>query len=155
MTLALTLFSIFQYIKSEKYYTTHARLLFKPEGKELINIGDQTYAYSGNRANVFNTHLELLKSNTVLNLVADNLGNRVRPLQIQRFLTIQQGQTNKEKNDIIELSYMNSNPELARDVLNELCKTYIDYRLEVNAQEITRYSISSRSRSTSSKRNLT
>jgi polysaccharide biosynthesis transport protein len=138
VTLVLTLFSIFQYIKSEKYYTTRARLLFKPEGKELINIGDQTYSYTGNRANVFNTHLELLKSNTVLTLVADNLGNKVRPIQIQRFLTIQQGQTNKEKNDIIELSYLNSSPELARDVLNELCKTYIDYRLEVNAQEITR-----------------
>ncbi len=138
MTLVVTLFSVFQYMKSEKFYTTRARLLFKPEDKEIISIGDQTYRFSGNRENVFNTHLELLKSFTVLNMVSDNLGNKVRPNQIQQYLSIQQGQTNREKNDIIELSYQNTNAELARDVLNELCRTYIDYRLEVNAQEVTR-----------------
>jgi capsular exopolysaccharide synthesis family protein len=138
VTLLLTIFSIFQYMKGEKFYVTHARLLFKPAEKELINIGEQNFGYYDDRINAFNTHLELLKSNTVVKLVSDNLNNRVRPYQIQRSLIIQQGQTNREKNDIIELTYQNADPEIARDVLNELCKTYIDYRLEVNSQEVTR-----------------
>ena len=138
VTLVVALVSVFQYLRADRLYTTHARLLFKPEEKEIVTNGDPAYRDAGNRANAFNTHLELLRSKTVLSIVSDNLDNKVRPEQIGRLLTIQQGQTNREKNDIIELSYQNSNPVLARDVLNELCKTYIDYRLEVNSQEITK-----------------
>jgi polysaccharide biosynthesis transport protein len=135
-TCIVTLFSIFQYLKSEKSYTSHARLLFKPAEKEMTGEVVSSSVY--NRDKLFNTHLELLKSNTVLTIVTDNLGNRVTPARIKRDLTIAQGVTNKDKNDIIELTYKNSDPELARDVINEICKTYIDYRLEVNAQEVTR-----------------
>ncbi|MBN1129453.1 MAG: hypothetical protein JXA71_10730, partial [Chitinispirillaceae bacterium] len=134
--LAMTLFSVFQYLKGEKYYSAHARLLFKPEEKQLI--GDQLYRYSGDREKAFNTHLELLRSNTVLTIVSDNLGGRARADAIRKNLVIAQGQTNREKNDIIELSYKHPDRDVARNVLNELCKTYIDYRLDVNAQEITR-----------------
>ena len=73
----------------------------------------------------------------MLSRVADSLGNRVRPAQIERYLSIAQGQTNRERNDLIELYYQNPNARLARDVLNELCQTYIDYQKEVNAQEVT------------------
>jgi capsular exopolysaccharide synthesis family protein len=136
ITLIMTLFSVFQYLKGEKFYSAHARLLFKPEEKQII--GDQMYRYTGDREKAFNTHLELLRSNTVLTIVSDNLGGRARVEEIRKNLTIAQGQTNREKNDIIELAYRHQNREVARDVLNELCRTYIDYRLDVNAQEITR-----------------
>jgi capsular exopolysaccharide synthesis family protein len=135
-TFLLTLLSVFQYMKGEKDYVTHARLLFKPAEKEMT--GELVSTSIVNRDKLFNTHLELLKSNTVLTIVADNLGNRVQLGQIKGNLIIAQGVTNRDKNDIIELTYKNRNPELARDVLNELCKTYIDYRLEVNSQEETR-----------------
>jgi hypothetical protein len=102
VTLAMALFSVFQYLKGEKFYSAHARLLFKPEEKQII--GDQTYRYSGDREKAFSTHLELLKSNTVLAMVSDNLGGKVDIGAIRRNLTIAQGQTNREKNDIIELS---------------------------------------------------
>jgi succinoglycan biosynthesis transport protein ExoP len=136
VALVMALFSVFQYLKGEKFYSARARLLFKPEEKQLI--GDQMYRYSGDRDKAFNTHLELLKSNTVLAMVSDNLGGKADIGAIRRNLTISQGQTNREKNDIIELSYKHGNADVARDALNELCKTYIDYRLDVNSQEITR-----------------
>jgi succinoglycan biosynthesis transport protein ExoP len=136
VALVMALFSVFQYLKGEKFYSAHARLLFKPEEKQII--GDQMYRYSGDRDKAFNTHLELLKSNTVLAMVSENLGGKVSIGGISRNLAIAQGQTNREKNDIIELSYKHGNADVARDVLNELCKTYIDYRLDVNSQEITR-----------------
>lgn len=135
-TCLVTLFSIFQFLKSDKNYTSHARLLFKPAEKEMT--GELVSSSTINRDKLFNTHLELLRSNTVLAIVADNLGNRATPGQIRSTLTIAQGMTNRDKNDIIEITYKNGNPELARDVINEVCKTYIDYRLEVNAQEVTR-----------------
>ncbi|MBN2036179.1 MAG: polysaccharide biosynthesis tyrosine autokinase [Chitinispirillaceae bacterium] len=136
ITLVFTLFSVFQYLRGDKFFSAHARLLFKPEEKQII--GDQMFHYSGDREKAFNTHLELLRSNTVLNIVSDNLGGKARVESIRGNLTISQGQTNREKNDIIELSYKHRKAEVARDVLNELCKTYIDYRLDVNSQEITR-----------------
>jgi capsular exopolysaccharide synthesis family protein len=84
-----------------------------------------------------NTHLELLRSNTVLSRVADSFGNRIGPAQIERYLSIAQGQTNRAPNDLVELYYQNPNARLARDVLNKLCQTYIDYEKEVNGQEVT------------------
>ncbi len=135
VTLLITAFCVFQYIKSERLYTAHAQLRYKPDDKELI--GDEFFRDPGNQETALNTHLELLRSTTVLSRVADSLGNRVRPAQIGRYLSIAQGQTNRERNDLIELYYQNPDARLARDVLNELCQTYIDYQKEVNAQEIT------------------
>jgi len=135
VALIITAFCIFQYVNSERLYTAHAQLRFKPEDKELI--GEENLHNPGNQETALNTHLELLKSNTVLSIVADSLGNRVHPGQIERYLTIAQGQTNRERNDLIELYYQNPDARLARDVLNVLCQTYINYQKEVNAQEIT------------------
>jgi hypothetical protein len=56
VALVMALFSVFQYLKGEKFYSAHARLLFKPEEKQII--GDQMYRYSGDREKAFNTHLE-------------------------------------------------------------------------------------------------
>ncbi|MCU0608942.1 MAG: polysaccharide biosynthesis tyrosine autokinase [Chitinispirillaceae bacterium] len=136
VTVLMTIFSIFQYFSAEKYYTSHARLLFKPEEKQLL---DNQFGYSGgDRIKTFNTHLELLRSNTVLNMVSDNLDGKISAGDILDYLTIAQGVTNKEKNDIIELTFRNRDPNLTQDVLNELCKTYIEYRLGVNTQEVSR-----------------
>jgi tyrosine-protein kinase Etk/Wzc len=133
--LLVTSFCIFQYVNSERLYTAHAQLRFKPEDKELI--GDDGPRNPGNQETALNTHLELLKSNAVLSMVADSFGNRVHVAQIEHYLSIAQGQTNRERNDLIELYYQNPDARLARDVLNELCQAYINYQKEVNAQEIT------------------
>lgn len=129
--------SFLRYLKGDTYYIAHARLLFRPDNQEIIN-DRTTFRYWGDREKIFNTHLELLKSQTVLNIVARNLGDSINPFAISPMLTITQGETNGEKNDIIELSCRYRDAETARDILNELCRTYIDYRRDVNAQEITR-----------------
>jgi capsular exopolysaccharide synthesis family protein len=131
------LFSAWSYMKAPRFYTARARLLFRPEQMTLTN--DRSFVYWRSRDKDFNTHLELLKSSIVLERVADNLGNRVSSGGIGGGLGIRQGETNGEKNDIIELSYRNLEAETARDVLNELCKTYIQYRREVNTQEETQF----------------
>jgi succinoglycan biosynthesis transport protein ExoP len=135
--MVLAVISIFSYLKSEKLYPTTARLLFRPNGQNVL--GDNTmYYYSDERSKELNTHLELLKSSIVLDRVAENLDNRVTAGGIRGKLTIKQGETAGEKNNIIELGYSHPEPDIARDVLNELCRTYIDYHREVSSQEDTR-----------------
>ena len=135
VTFLITAFYIVAYINSERLYKAHAQLRFKPDDKELI--GDEAFHNSMNPQIALNTHLELLRSNTVLSRVADSFGNRIGPAQIERYLSIAQGQTNRAPNDLVELYYQNPNARLARDVLNKLCQTYIDYEKEVNGQEVT------------------
>ena len=131
----MTLFSIFRYINSDKYYLARARLLFRPDNQEII--GEQrTIRFYADREKLFNTHLELLKSGTVLKRVCENLDNCIEIFS-SRGTYGKAGETGGEKNDIIELSYVHSS-ETARDVINEICRTYIDYRRDVNSQEITR-----------------
>ncbi|HEX2958518.1 MAG TPA: polysaccharide biosynthesis tyrosine autokinase [Chitinispirillaceae bacterium] len=131
------LFSLYRYSTSEKFYNTSARLLFSPDFQDLTN-DYRFFAYQMDKEKQLNTHLELLRSPTVLSMVAENIGNELLSEDIAAGLTIMQGETNGEKNDIIELSYKNADPEMARDVLNELCRTYIEYRREVNTQEVSR-----------------
>ncbi len=136
--LLMTLFSIFKYVSGARYYTAFARLLFKPDTQEIVKDAS-SYQRAGSYEKSFTTHLELLKSHSVYNLVAQNLNYKITPEQISAGLVIKQGETNGQKNDIIELSFKNINADIARDVLNELCKTYIDYRRDVNSQEVSRY----------------
>jgi len=132
-----SILSLVRYMKSDNYYIASARLLFRPDNQEIL--GSQSmFRYWGDREKIFSTHLELLKSRTVLAIVAENLGTGLPPEVIGSALTIKQGETDGEKNDIIEITYRHANAETARDVLNELCRTYIDYRRDVNAQEVTR-----------------
>ncbi|MBN1760080.1 MAG: polysaccharide biosynthesis tyrosine autokinase [Chitinispirillaceae bacterium] len=132
-----TLFSLFRYLRSDSYYVATARLLFRPNTQDILE-DRMVFRYWGDWEKQFSTHLELLKSRTVLSMVAENIGRDCTPERISGSLTLRQGETDGEKNDIIELTYRDPDPEMARDVLNELCRTYIDYRRDVNAQEITR-----------------
>lgn len=136
--LLMTVFSVFKYMTGPRFYTGFARLLFKPNTQELLKDVSSSQ-YSGSFEKAFTTHLELLKSQSVLTMVSQNLSRRIAPENIRSGLTIKQGETNGQKNDIIELSFRNSNAELVKDVLNELCNTYIDYRRDVNSQEILRF----------------
>lgn len=135
--LVITLLSIFRYLTAAHYYSSTARLLFTPNAQQIVN--DAQFSQTNtNYEKAFLTHLELLKSNNVLTLVSQNLNNRISPDKIRRGLTIKRGETNGQKNEIIELSYINQNADLSKDVLNELCRTYIEYRKDINAQELSK-----------------
>jgi tyrosine-protein kinase Etk/Wzc len=136
--LLMTVFSVFKYMTGPQFYTGFARLLFKPNTQELLKDVSSAQ-YSGSFEKAFTTHLELLKSQSVLTMVSQNLSRRISPENIRAGLIIKQGETNGQKNDIIELSFKNSSAELTKDVLNELCNTYIEYRREVNSQELSRF----------------
>jgi capsular exopolysaccharide synthesis family protein len=142
--IALTIFvftavSLYTYLTGGKYYTAHARMLFNPGYQEIISDNVISFEAWGSREKKLNTHLNPLKTNQeVLHLVCTELGGDVTPGVIQSSLVIERGNTGGEKNDIIELKFSNRNAELARDVLNSLCRTYINYILEVNAQDITK-----------------
>ena len=140
-TIVMSLFSLYSYLKSTKFYTAKARLLFKPNQESIIDNSPVLYRYGVDRERNFNTHLELLKSNIVLERVAENLNGEIMSGAIFGGLTIKQGKTDGEVNDIIELRFRHTDAEIAQDVLNELCRTYIDYRREVNAQEDTRLTV--------------
>ncbi|HEX3019517.1 MAG TPA: polysaccharide biosynthesis tyrosine autokinase [Chitinispirillaceae bacterium] len=136
--LIMALLSVYKFLSGDKYYIANARLLFRPGDQEMIGDANM-YRYYIDRDKIFSTHLELLKSHTVLSIVSQNLDNRISENAISPRLTIRPGETDGNKNDIIELSFKYPNPDTARDVLNELCRTYIDYRREVNTQELTRF----------------
>jgi capsular exopolysaccharide synthesis family protein len=73
----------------------------------------------------------------VLRRVAENLNNRIVPAAIRGGLTITPGETSGEKNDIIELSFSNGDSALAREVVNELCRSYVAYIREVEATDLS------------------
>lgn len=133
-----TLYSLFTYLTSPRVYIAKARLLFRPGQEEIITDNSQAWRYWANREKVFNTHLELLKSRIVLDRVSEALGGEPASGALKGGLTIQRGESGGEKNDIIELRFRHGDAETARDAVNTLSKTYIEYRREVNAQEYTR-----------------
>jgi polysaccharide biosynthesis transport protein len=133
-----TLLSLFRFLRSDTYYIANARLLFRPDDNQQILSDQRITRYWGDRENIFSTHLELLRSHTVLAMVAENMNHTVAPEEIGARLTIKQGETNGDKNDIIEISFRHKNSETARDVINEICRSYIEYRRDVNAQEVSR-----------------
>jgi succinoglycan biosynthesis transport protein ExoP len=136
-TIVLTLISFFSYLTSEKHYTASARLIFRPNQASVLGQQMSWYSFEEHEKEL-NTHLELLRSSVVLDRVSENLSNRVSPTEISGGMTIKQGETDGEKNNIIELSYRHRDPDLSRDVVNEQCRTYIDYHREVSSQEDSR-----------------
>ena len=138
-TIVVGLFSFYTFITGGRYYTAHARMLFNPGYQEIISDNVISFEAWGSREKKLNTHLNLLKSNAeVLKRVCDDVGGGVTPGVIQSGLIIERGATNGEKNDIIEMKFSNRDPEVARDIINSVCKTYISYIVEVNSQDITR-----------------
>jgi capsular exopolysaccharide family len=134
-----SIFSIFSYLKAVKFYTAHARMLFSPGGnQDIMGNNSGMYMYWDSREERLNTHLELLKSQIVLKRVAENLNNSVGADEISGSLLVDVGGKEGEKNDIVEVSFSHSNAEIARNVANELCKSYIEYIKEVNVQDVTR-----------------
>lgn len=128
------LFSLYGYVRAGKFYSAHARMLFSPGYQDIMGNANQMGAW-GDDDQRFNTHLELLKSTTVLKRVSEDLGNRIDAEAMD--LTISRGETGGEKNDIIDIVARNSDPHVAQDVVNQICKTYTEYMKEVNVQDIT------------------
>lgn len=135
--IVMGILSTVSFFKSPKFFKTSARLLFGPDTEPVVG---QTYSwrYFLDQEKNFFTHLELLKSNIVLKRVVQNLDIDIRPQSIAGNLSISQGKTDGEPNYIIELGFKHESAQIARDVLNELCREYIEYRREVNSQEDTR-----------------
>ncbi|HEX7510423.1 MAG TPA: hypothetical protein VF335_03930, partial [Chitinivibrionales bacterium] len=131
-------FSVNTYVKAIRFYTAHARMLFSPGYQDIMGNNQGMMFAWGSREEKINTHLELIKSQTVLQRVTENLGKNLPAAAIVGGLKIFRGGTEGEKTDIIDISYSHTNAETARDVVNELCKTYIEYIKEVNVQDITR-----------------
>ncbi len=136
--LAVGIFSVFSYLRSEKYYTASASLLFQP-GYGRILEGQSGWTYYRQEEKNLNTHLELLTSSAVLERVAENLGGAIAVPDIRGAIRVSRGETDGVKNNIINVRYRHVDPELSRDVANELCRTYIEYHRDVYAQENTRF----------------
>ncbi len=137
VTVIMGIFSLFSFINAPKFYLAKARLLFRIQTNNIIEDAHSVRLFIA-KEQILNTHLELLKSRSVLEQVAQNLGEDIKAGQISGGLNIKQGETNGEKNSVIELSYKHLNAQKAADIVNNLCKTYIDYSRGVNTQEQTR-----------------
>jgi tyrosine-protein kinase Etk/Wzc len=135
------LYSLYNYLSAQHYYTAHARLLFRP-GYQEITIGNQSSSFQWmDQEKMITTHLELLRSKHVLQRVSENLDNALTIEQLGAAINISQEVFNGYKTDIIGIDFRHPKAELARDAVNELSRSYIEYRREVNAQEETRFII--------------
>jgi capsular exopolysaccharide synthesis family protein len=134
---AMGLFSLFGYMRAVKFYSAHARMLFSPGYQDIMGENANAWAEWGRDDQRFNTHLEMLKSNTVLKHVSSDLGEKIDAGAIAGGLTIAHGESGGEKNDIVDITFRHTDPHIAQDVANQICKTYIEYMKEVNVQDIT------------------
>lgn len=131
--------SMHGYFTAAKYYKAHARLLFTPGYQELMGENSIPWDIWGSTEKKISTHLDLLATNhEVLRRVSESLDNKIAPEAIPGGLTIERGTTGTETNNIIEVYYKHGSPEIARDVVNTLCQSYLAHIQEVNAQDITR-----------------
>ncbi|MBD3346853.1 MAG: polysaccharide biosynthesis tyrosine autokinase [Chitinivibrionales bacterium] len=138
-TIGLGVFSFFSFLTAPKHYSAQARLLFSPGHREIVSDNLFTYQMWQDREKKVNTHLELLKSDQeVLRRISDALDNKVSPSEIQAGIHIARGETDGEKNNIIQITFSHQDSATARNVVNNLCKEYIAYIEEVNAQDITK-----------------
>jgi polysaccharide biosynthesis transport protein len=130
-------FSVYTYVKAVKFYTAHARMLFSPGYQDIMGNNQPMYFAWGSRGEKINTHIELLKSETVVKRVLENLNNSIAASAITGGVTINRGMSEGEKNDIIDVAFRHQDAETARNVANELCRTYIEYIKDVSVQDIT------------------
>ena len=134
-----SIFSVFSYVRAVKFYTAHARMLFSPGGdQDIMGNNSGMYMYWDSREERLNTHLELIKSQIVVKRVAENLNNVIGADEISGGLIVECGGKEGQKNDIVDVAFSHANAEIARNVTNELCKSYIEYIKEVNVQDVTR-----------------
>jgi|GEM_PF-319201 capsular exopolysaccharide synthesis family protein len=129
--------SLVCYLSAVRLYSAHARMLFSPGFQDIMSDNISTQGSWTRDEQKLNTHLELLKSETLLKRVCKSLENRISTGEIQEGLKISRGLFNGEKNDIVDVVYRNTNPEIAQDVVNQICREYIEYMKEVNVQDIT------------------
>lgn len=135
---AVGLFSSYAYFTGKKFYTASARMLYSPGSQEIVSDNMISWEPWGTRDKKLHTHMELLKTDkAVLQRVSDDLDGRVGTGQISGGLTVTRGETKGQETDIIELRFRHTDPDLARDVLNNLCRHYVSYIREVKGQDIT------------------
>lgn len=132
------LYSVYGYLTAPRYYAAKARLLFTPGYQDIVVDHQSAWRNWMNRERQMRTHLELLRSRAVLARLSENMEGAVTPGEVSARLDISRGTTDGQDNDIIELTFRHPRAEVAQNAVNELCRTYIAYRREVNAQEQTR-----------------
>jgi capsular exopolysaccharide synthesis family protein len=129
--------SLVGYLQAVKYYSAHARMLFSPGFQDIMNDNISTLGSWSRDEQKMNTHLELLKSETLLKRVCKSLDNRISTGAIQVGLKVSRGLFNGEKNDIVDIVFRHTSPEMAQEVVNQICREYIDYMREVSVQDLT------------------
>lgn len=123
------------YLQAVKYYSAHARMLFSPGYQDIISPNGQN-AFTRDEQKL-NTHLEMLKSETLLRRVDKNIDGKISIGAIQAGLKVTRGTFNGDKNDIVDVVFRHTNPELSQEVVNQICREYVDYMREVNVQDLT------------------
>jgi polysaccharide biosynthesis transport protein len=137
VSILAAIFATVGYMRAVKLYTAHARMLFSPGFQDIMSDNISTAGSFNRDEQRFNTHLALLKSETLLKRVCKDLSTRITPDDIQTELKVTRGSFNGTQNDIVDIVFRNANPEAARDVVNQICREYIDYMRDVNVSDLT------------------
>ncbi|MFQ5627685.1 MAG: GumC family protein [bacterium] len=128
-------------------YKASAKLLFKKErADKMISASESTFSTKPDvKEETLNSEIEIIKSAPLLRAVVQNIGLEKKLLAANPQLSeadavqIATIKLNKGLNikpipvsSIIQISYESEKPLLAAEVVNELCRRYVDKNLEIN-----------------------
>ncbi|MFQ5632271.1 MAG: GumC family protein, partial [bacterium] len=128
-------------------YKASAKLLFKKErADKMISATESTFSTKPDvKEETLNSEIEIIKSSPLLRAVAKSIGLDKKLLAANPQLSeadalqIAAIKLNKGLNikpipvsSIIQISYESEKPQLAAEVVNELCRRYVDKNLEIN-----------------------
>lgn len=130
-------------------YKSSAKLLFRKERVDkIISPTEQSSVSTKSdfKEEMLNSEIEIIKSAPLLRKAVKNLGLEKKLMASKQALSeadaieITAIKLNRGLNikpvpvsNIIQISYESEDPQLAADVVNEICRLYVDKNLEINA----------------------
>jgi succinoglycan biosynthesis transport protein ExoP len=122
----------------EPTYEGTGTLVIKPDSSSnIVGLSIDTDPQSLVKGNTIFTEIAVIKSVPVAQEVISSLdlrnkeGEQLKVEEFQESITIR----NLPKSDVIELSYVNEDPELAAEVVNKILEVYIENNILINRAE--------------------
>lgn len=128
-------------LKTPEYRSETLILLENPQNQESASVApNKTAASQYYSMTDLSTEIYVLRSNSMVAKAIQTLRNRYPEISVGEVvsnLSISQAVNNKVPTDVLVVSYIDTDPEKAKAVLEALGDTYIDYSLEKQRSQAT------------------
>jgi polysaccharide biosynthesis transport protein len=138
---AFTGLFLFMALKTPEYLSETLILLENPQNQESANVApDETVANQYYSMTDLSTEIFVLRSNSMIAKAVATLQERYPELSVGEVvskLSIVQAANDKIPTDVLVVSYVDTDPEKTKAVLDALGSTYINYSLEKQRSQAT------------------